>query len=280
MDMTIISSGTHLPAGPILVAGPLTVALSDDPADIDEIQQMRYRVFADEPGFADTIGDATTGRDADRFDEFCEHLVVRHAEVGERNGLIGCARLLPPPRAIAAGGWYTSTEFDVAELDGIRASTVEMGRVCVDRDHRQGSTTALIWAALLRYLELGDYQYLLGCVSVPLAGDEQTERGAVLRGVRDEVRNRHAAAWQVFPLERPRVDGRLLDDIEAPAQAPMPPLLRAYLRLGARVCGEPAIDEDFGVGDLVTVLDEQFMNERYLARLRSAITRLAPEGTS
>ncbi|WP_232017100.1 GNAT family N-acetyltransferase [Gordonia insulae] len=257
---------------PILRAGPTTVELTDDPHDVAEIQRLRYRVFADEPGFADTIGDADTHLDADRFDEFCEHLVVRHVD----DGIIGCARLLPPARAVAAGGWYTSTEFEVAELDGIRSATVEMGRAVVASAHRQGSTTALMWAALLQYLDEADCRYLVGCVSVPIDGPGP--RGATLRGVRDELRDHHQAPWQVYPHARAMVDGRVLDDIEPPDKAPMPGLLRGYLRMGARVCGEPAVDDVFDVGDFVTVLDRERGNRRYLERLQAAVTRLAVDG--
>ncbi|MFW0792635.1 GNAT family N-acyltransferase [Gordonia sp. CPCC 205515] len=257
----------------ILDTGALTVEISDDPADIDAVQRLRYRVFAAEPGFSDAIGDAATGLDADRFDEFCDHLIVRHHE----DGVIGCARLLRSARAVDAGGWYTATEFDIGGLREILSATVEMGRVCVAAGHRQGSTTALMWAALLQYLDDGDHQYLMGCVSVPLSGIGA--RGSGLRGVRDTLRDKHSAPWPVYPHHRPQVDGQLLDDIEPPGAVNLPPLLRAYLRLGARVCGEPAIDEIFDVGDFVTIIDHASGNTRYLDRLRSAATRLAPAST-
>lgn len=256
----------------ILDTGELTVEITDDPADIDAVQRLRYRVFADEPGFSDIIGDSATGRDADRFDEFCDHLIVRH----RTDGLIGCARLLPPDRASAAGGWYTATEFDIRGLDEILPATVEMGRVCVATGHRQGSTTALMWAALLTYLDEDDHHYLMGCVSVPLGGPGP--RGSALRGLRDALRDKHCAPWIAYPHRPPVIDGRQLDDIAPPDVLTVPPLMRAYLRLGARVSGDPAIDEIFDVGDFVTIIDRSRGNARYLERLRSAATRLAPGG--
>jgi putative hemolysin len=45
--------------------------------------------------------------------------------------------------------------------------------------------------------------------------------------------------------------------------------MRGYLRLGARVCGEPAYDADFGVGDFPALLDKRQADTRYLRRLRS-----------
>ncbi|WP_425476204.1 GNAT family N-acetyltransferase [Gordonia oleivorans] len=257
-------------------AGPLRVILTDEPSAIAAAQRLRYTVFAAEPGFADTIGDYESGRDADHFDAHCEHLLAWHDD----HGLIGCARLLPPPRAIAAGGWYSSGEFDLSELDEIAPATVEMGRACVLDGHRHGSVTALLWAALFRHLDETGYRYVMGSVSVPL-GDtairiagHPAARGSLLRGVRDVVAQRHRADWQAYPHVRARIDGVLLDEIEPPASVTMPPLMRAYLRLGAKIGGEPAVDSAFDVGDFLTVLDTRTANARYLDRLRDSVARL------
>ncbi|PJK21729.1 phosphohistidine phosphatase, partial [Mycobacterium goodii] len=64
-----------------------------------------------------------------------------------------------------------------------------------------------------------------------------------------------------------------------PARVTVPPLMRGYLRLGARVCGEPAHDPVFGVGDFPALLDKRQADVRYLRRLRSvsAAAELAVE---
>ncbi|MFZ2241307.1 MAG: GNAT family N-acetyltransferase, partial [Gordonia amarae] len=110
--MTTIGAPSADTPIPMLGAGPVRVLLSEDPDDIVAAQRLRYRVFSEEPGFSDHIGDHDSGRDADRFDDFAQHLIVRHDD----DGVIGCARLLAPVRAVAAGGWYSATEFDVAGL--------------------------------------------------------------------------------------------------------------------------------------------------------------------
>ena len=46
--------------------------------------------------------------------------------------------------------------------------------------------------------------------------------------------------------------------------AAVPPLLRGYLRLGAWVCGEPALDADFGVADFLVLLSLDKVDPRYL----------------
>ena len=248
-------------------SGPrYTLLLSTDDTLIDAAQRLRHEVFTSEPGF-DLIDDGQSdGRDADRFDEFCDHLLVREDGSGE---LVGCYRMLPPPGAIAAGGLYTATEFDVRALDAIRPAMVEMGRAVVRRDHRNGGVVLLMWAGILAYLDRQGYDYVTGCVSVPVQGTPDERPGSQIRGVRDVVRKRHASPYEVHPYRPVVLDGRGLDDVEPPARVTLPPLMRGYLRLGARVCGDPAHDPDFGVGDFPALLDKREADVRYLKRLRS-----------
>ncbi len=243
-----------------------TLLLSTDPALIDAAQRLRHDVFTSEPGFA--LEGASDGRDADRFDEFCDHLLVREDVSGE---LVGCYRMLPPPGAIAAGSLYTATEFDVQGLDSLRPSLVEMGRAVVREDHRNGGVVLLMWAGILAYLDRCGYDYVAGCVSVPVCGVDEETPGSQIRGVRDFVRRRHAAPaeYTVYPYRPVTVDGKGLDDIQPPARVAVPPLMRGYLRLGAQVCGDPAHDPDFGVGDFPALLDKRQADTRYLRRLRS-----------
>ncbi len=241
-----------------------TLLLTTDADQIRTAQRLRQEVFSTEPGFA---VDPSEYLDADRFDEYCDHLLVRDDDTGE---LVGCYRMLPPPGAIAAGGLYTATEFDVSALDPLRPSMVEMGRAVVRADHRNGAVVLMMWTGILAYLDRCGYDYVTGCVSVPVNG--VGEPGSQIRGVRDVVTARHAAAPEltVHPYRPVTLDGRSLDEIPAPQRVTMPPLMRGYLRLGAQVCGEPAHDPDFGVADFPALLDKGRADVRYLNRLRSA----------
>ncbi|BBX60219.1 hypothetical protein TM48_04363 [Mycobacterium shottsii] len=249
-------------------AGPrYSLVLSTDSALIEAAQRLRYDVFAATPGFA--LPAADDRRDVDRFDEYCDHLLVRDDDTGE---LVGCYRMLPPAGAIAAGGLYTATEFDVGAFDPLRPSLVEMGRAAVRDGHRNGAVVLLMWAGILAYLDRCDYDYVTGCVSVPIV--EPTGRGGItpgreLRGVRDFLLRRHPASYRVDPYRPVRIYGKSLDDIAPPPRPAIPPLLRGYLRLGAQACGEPAHDPDFGVGDFCVLLGKRDADIRYLKRLRS-----------
>lgn len=239
-----------------------SLLVSTDPALIEAAQRLRYEVFSTEPGF--TLTHSADGRDADRFDEYCDHLLVRDDTSG---ALVGCYRMLPPTGAIAAGGLYSASEFDITELDPLRPSLVEMGRAVVRPGHRNGAVVLLMWAGILAYLDRYRYDYITGCVSVPVRG--QGAPGSQIRGVRDFVRRRHASPHRVMPYRPVVLDGKSLEEIAPPARPVLPPLLRGYLRLGARICGEPAHDPAFGVGDFPALLCRSDADARYLHRLRS-----------
>jgi putative hemolysin len=269
---------------PAQAPGPrYSLLLSTDATLIEAAQRLRYDVFTSTPGF--TLPAAADGQpclsDVDRFDEYCDHLLVRDDDTGE---LVGCYRMLAPAGAIAAGGLYTATEFDVRAFDPLRPSLVEMGRAVVRDGHRNGGVVLLMWAGILAYLDRYGYDYVTGCVSVPIgpetgSGADGDVPGSQLRGVRDFVLSRHAAPpqYRVSPHRPVLIDGKAIDDIAPPPRPSVPALMRGYLRLGAQVCGEPAHDPDFGVGDFCVLLDKQRADTRYLRRLRSvsAATEMA-----
>ncbi|KAA9153888.1 GNAT family N-acetyltransferase [Amycolatopsis acidicola] len=226
----------------------LLVAGSDE---IVAAQRLRYQVFAGEMGAH--LHSLKDGLDADRFDEFCDHLVVREDTSGE---IVGTYRMLPPDRAADAGMLYSDTEFDLTALAGVRGSLVETGRSCVHPDHRSGAVVSLVWAGIGRYMLLAGHRYLAGCASVPL-----DDGGSFAAGVWDLVKTKHYSdeALRVMPLNPWQSH-----EIARPARAVLPPLIKGYTRLGAKVCGPPAHDPDFGVADFFTLLDLQQMDERYL----------------
>ncbi len=230
-------------------------------------QRLRYTVFANEPGFR--IPDDGTGLDADRFDEHCDHMLVRDDATGE---FVGCYRMLPPDKVAAAGGYYTATEFDLAQLDPEGMRIVEMGRACVVPDHRNGSVLTLMWAGILHYIQLTGYEWVMGCVSVPMQDTPAAPPGVNVRGVRDMLLGRHASdpERRVRPYHPVIVDGKSLDELTPPSRPKLPPLVRGYLRLGAEICGEPAHDPAFAVADFVVLLGLNTINTRYLDRLRDA----------
>ncbi|HYZ08653.1 MAG TPA: GNAT family N-acyltransferase [Pseudonocardiaceae bacterium] len=230
-------------------------------SEIRAAQRLRHRVFADEMGA--TLHSRHPGLDVDAFDEHCDHLLVREERTGE---IVGTYRMLAPEGARQAGGLYCDTEFDLSALDGLRAELVETGRSCVDPEHRSGAVVSLVWAGIARYMLLTGHRWLVGCGSVPLRTPGQLD-GAGAAGVWDVIRARHLAPdwYRVRPHRAWDTDAA-----PRPDRAVLPPLLRGYLRLGARVCGPPAHDPDFGVADFLVLLDLKAVDARYVRHFLGA----------
>lgn len=250
-----------LTAPPVPTAAPTryTVSVARDEADVRAAQRLRHEVFAGEMGAH--LSSPEPGLDIDPFDAYCDHLLVTDQETGQA---VGTYRLLPPERARVAGRLYAETEFDLGNLAVLRPELVEVGRSCVHPEHRDGAVISLMWAGIARYLTDRGHNWLAGCCSLPLA-DGGTDAAAVWRTV--AARHMAPAEYAVHPLRRwhpPEGDGTL-------GRSHLPPLLRGYLRLGARVCGPPAHDPEFGVADLYVLLDVRRISPRYLRHFLSLV---------
>jgi putative hemolysin len=227
----------------------LRVGLAKTDREVAEAQRLRFKVFGEE--FGAQVGDNGSGLDRDNFDPWCDHLVVRD-DVTLR--VVGTYRILPPHRARELGSLYSDSEFDLTRLAHLRPSMIEVGRSCVHRDYRSGATILLLWAGLAHYMKAGGYRHLIGCASAPLCdGGRQAAR------VRDELQSHLTdAEYRVFP-RLPFPHQRL----ERAATCEVPPLIKGYLRLGAKVCGEPAWDPDFNTADFLIWLSLEKLKARY-----------------
>jgi putative hemolysin len=226
------------------------VELARTTVDVRAAQRLRYEVFAQEMGAR--LATSIEGIDADRFDAYCEHLVVREAERGE---VVGTYRILSPAAAERAGGYYSEQEFDLARLAGLRANLVEVGRSCIHPHHRTGGVISLLWAGLARYMLAHGYGHLMGCASIGIA-DGGHAAAALYRRI---------AAYAMAPAEY-RVVPRCalpLERLTRETAAELPPLIKGYLRLGAWVCGAPAWDPDFNTADLLVLLPLARVSARY-----------------
>lgn len=228
--------------------------LAETPGDVEAAQQLRYLVFAEERDARLSSGAARLDRD--RFDPHCRHLLVRD---GESHAVVGTYRILDYAGARAAGGFYSADEFDLRRIAHLAPWTVEIGRACVHPAHRNGATIAVLWSALMRHILLRGYQFVIGCASA-----ETRDGGDVAATICRQLLSRHLAPdeFRVLPHRAFVLEGWAdLPDVQIPG------LIKAYLRLGAEVCGDPAWDPDFKTADLLMLLQLSRMNGRYVERI-------------
>lgn len=230
-----------------------TTLIAADDTTVRRAQALRYQVFAGEMGAR--LHTLESGLDCDEYDAYCDHLVVIDRA---RDEVIGCTRLLRDDQARRLGRFYSQGEFELDTVLSRPGRFLEIGRTCVAPGYRGGVVIAALWSELAEYVAREGFDYLMGCASIS-PGPSGFAVDAVYRQL---------SAEQFGPLEfgvRPRVpvpvDRRCRRD-----ESGIPPLLQAYLRLGAWVCGEPGWDPDFNVMDVFILLSLERLSERYERR--------------
>jgi putative hemolysin len=228
----------------------LTCFIATSDALIRESQRLRYRVFAKEMGAK--LKSEAEELDYDEVDQYCDHMVV-YDQVDEK--VVGYTRLLTQYQAEKLGRFYSQGEFHLDQVLALPGRFLEIGRTCVDPDYRGSAVLTTLWSGLVEYALKGQFNYLLGCASIT-PGPSGFAVDAVYRNI--DAKNIAPVTLQVSPSIPVPHSLRCNRD-----ESGIPPLLKAYLRFGALICGEPCWDEDFNCMDLFVLLPLDQLQERY-----------------
>jgi putative hemolysin len=239
--------------------------------EIRKAQRLRYKIFYDEGGAVAHGPGALVRRDICRFDRFCDHLLI--VDLAARNAfgrvkpkIVGTYRLLRADVAAVNGGFYSASEFDIAPLLARHAGKkfLELGRSCVHPKYRSKRVIELLWRGLWAYAQHYHIDVMFGCASLP--GTNPLALALPLSFL-----HHHACAdseWQVTPRGDREVPMNVLDKgaiDQRKGLTALPPLIKAYLRLGAKFGDGAVIDTQFGTIDVFTVLVVADIQQRYIA---------------
>ena len=249
-------------------------------SELHAVFKLRYEVFYNELGADDSVSNVA-GLDVDNYDEICDHLIVVHKirktdavtlKSSIEQNIVGTYRMLPLSRLNGTGlNPYSSAEFNLSTiLNKYNNNIVELGRSCVHKNYRTGMIPRLMWAGLAQYIFARNIDAVIGCVSVHGLSDVQALRLA--RAVQDrgqwndelesEVQEKYKIAEEA-KAECLTLAAMLPSD----AYEMMPPLMKGYFNLGAKICGGPAWDKPFGVHDYLILLDCQQISPKYYKAL-------------
>lgn len=203
--------------------------------------RLRFRVFNFELG--EGLESAfTTGEDKDEFDLVCDHIIVEEQQTGK---VVGTYRLQSGLNAAHCRGYYSAREFDFQPYESLRGQLVELGRACIHPDHRKYEVLMLLWKAIFHYAGSLRARYLIGCSS--LNSQDEHVGSATYRTLKINLAPGHLRTipTPAYSFELPK----------SLMRANPPKLLRAYLALGAHICGPPALDREFKTIDFLTLMD-------------------------
>ncbi len=251
--------------------GTMETRLVRSEKELELVQELRFRVFFDEMGAEAQNDSALLQRDHDRFDAHCDHLLVL-----DEDEIVGTYRLLPQSRIKKSSGFYSQSQFDLTTLLETNAGLnfLELGRSCIAASHRNKRTMELLWHGTWSYALDHEIDVMFGCASFAGTNPERFSKAlgwlsanaALNRG--ENCPAVHAGG---IPLSQFRQQGQ---DARH-ALSLMPPMLKGYLRLGARVGSDAVIDHSFGTTDVLVVLKVADINPRYIAHYGADASRFA-----
>ncbi len=261
---------------PVLATtGPLEVRLAETEAEVEAAQHLRYRVFYEEMSALPSAEMRSVRRDFDRFDEFCDHLLVVDRSAMDEHGqpqVVGTYRMIREVYAAKAGGFYTSTEYDLTPmLQAWPADTryLELGRSCVLKEWRsKASTMQLLWRGLMAYSARFSSEVMFGCAS--LHGTDPEKLALPLSYLHHFYPMPECLRVRALPglyTEMNLMPKEAVDVKQALRE--LPPLVKGYLRAGCRIGDGAFVDRQFDTTDVFIYLPMKDMDPRYMSRFGS-----------
>jgi putative hemolysin len=236
--------------------GSYTVKTIDNSTELEEALQLRHDVFYKELLRRNNFIPV----DMDKYDMLCDHLIITEKTTGS---IIGTYRL---NSSVFSKLYYSENEFDITSVKNLDGNKLELGRACVHKDYRNGLTIALLWKGLMAYAKATDTRYLFGCSSIKTMDHNELK---IIFG----YLKKHFCSdetLRVYPKGKFRSKSSFTVkehlDLDSAFSfyncgRMLPSLLTSYLKAGARICGEPAIDRQFKCSDFFTLLDLESVNK-------------------
>lgn len=219
-----------------------TVRLAKTQGELAQAQRLRYQsLFAEKGGKIDEDM-AETGREQDQWDPIAWHVVALDSQQGNR--VVGTLRLTASFKLAEGQALYTEQAFDLSALRGHYPRLLELSRFCIDSEARGSVILLLIWRYAMQLIIDNQFDVMLGCAS--FAGCDVEQHREILSWLHQHKRAPDAlqptpvsdSAINIETLEKPQADWEL-------AKESVPPLLRGYLRLGAKISDWAIIDPVF-----------------------------------
>ena len=230
------------------------VRLAESEADLRAAQSLRYRIFNLELG--EGLEDSHIQElDVDKYDPQCNHLLVVE---NDTDTVIGTYRMQTYEKARQHHGFYTSDEFELASLpSNLLHQSVEVGRACIAKEHRNGRVLYLLWRGIAEFMKLTASRYLFGCCSI---ASTTPRDGWVVMDYLRQNGHMHESYYldtkESFNCPETDRDENAWQEIE------LPQLFNLYLDLQAKVLSKPALDSDFKTIDFLIIVDIEQLDDR------------------
>ncbi len=229
--------------------GPYLVKTAENRNELIECFKLRDEVFNKE-----FRGLTNTEFDFDQFDSICDHIIIVHHQT---QTLVGTYRL---NSSLHSKSFYTEQEFEIKNLNYLKGPILELGRACIRKEHRKGTVMNLLWRGVAEYMNHSHSQTLFGCSSVKITDARDAALVYQYLKTKGHLDLRYLAkpqpAYEMdgFAIWHDYIQQDFSEALATEAEQLLPPLLKSYFKIGAKVIAEPAFDEEFNCVDFLTLL--------------------------
>lgn len=226
-------------------------------SELLNVFELRYQIFLDKSG-------QDGGFDIDQFDSICDHLIIIDKESEQ---VVGTYRIISSK---FSEKFYSQQEFDLDHFINSPGDKLELGRVCIHQEHRNGLVIDLLWKGICRYIDLTKSRYLFGCSSIKTVDPETAK--LLFHYLKNEnlVQDHFGIDSTGQYLMDFSTEDEYTPEVLKEAKSYLPSLLRSYFSAGAFVHGRPALDLEFGCIDFLTILDINNISPSYKRRYMGA----------
>lgn len=233
------------------------VRFARDGADLQSAQRLRHQVFVRELG---AHIDNVDLKEADEFDQHADHLLLLDKAREEHDQTIGVYRIMTSAHAKATGRFSSAGEYDLELLLNSNRKLMELGRSCLHVDYRGGPAMLYLWQALAAHIASTKTEILFGVAS--FHGVDSNAHATALSYLHET----HLAPEPLrvtahIPAQfsqQEKIDRKV-------ALRAIPPLIKAYLRLGGCIGNGAFVDHVFNTVDVCMILDMNAANPKQKA---------------
>ncbi|MFH1656014.1 MAG: GNAT family N-acyltransferase [Candidatus Omnitrophota bacterium] len=232
------------------------IKIATRPEEIEAAQRLRFEVFNLEVKRG-VESSSSTGLDKDKYDPLCDHIIILDPQ---KEKVIGTYRMLLGSKSVNVG-FYSESKFDLKNIMKLDGQILELGRSCIHRDYRNQNVLDLLWQGIADYILQHKAKYVFGCASLRTTDPKEVSEIFTFlkkRFYSDEK-------FRVYPLEKNILNGLDLDSNKDGKRIlrKLPPLIQAYLKLGAKICGLPAVNPELNTTILFMLLEVENINKSF-----------------
>ena len=246
---------------PAILAADFEVRFAANEKEVAAAQALRYQVFYDENQGNPNPAMVAARRDLDQWDESAFHIIALDKRNPETPLVIGNVRLCFNECLKAGQNFYTEETFDLSHLHNFYQRSIELSRACIHPEARSGIILMLMWKYAMTFLQNNHMDVMFGCASFSEADVDQH------RPILSYLYQHHLAPRHLCPSPK-TADYIALKDIYQPgvqwseAKKSIPPLLRGYLKLGAKISDAAIIDPAFNTVYVAIYVETKAMLQR------------------